>query len=37
VGDAKLTDREKPVVEFVVRGYSNKETAEGLSIAVKTV
>ncbi len=36
-GDAKLTAREKQVVEFVVRGYSNKETAEGLSIAVKTV
>ena len=35
--DARLTDREKQVVEFVVRGYSNKETAEGLSIAVKTV
>ena len=32
-----LTDREKQVVEYVVRGYSNKETGDGLSIAVKTV
>ena len=36
-GKPSLTDREKQVVEFVVRGYSNKENAEGLSIAVKTV
>ncbi|MAF09982.1 DNA-binding response regulator [Candidatus Poribacteria bacterium] len=36
-GKPGLTYREKQVVDFVVRGYSNKETAEGLSIAVKTV
>lgn len=34
---AALTNREKQVVEYVVRGYSNKETGDGLSIAVKTV
>ena len=34
---AAPTDREKQVVEYVVRGYSNRETGDGLSIAVKTV
>jgi two-component system response regulator NreC len=33
----QLSDREKEVLTFIVKGYSNKEIAEQLIISVKTV
>jgi DNA-binding CsgD family transcriptional regulator len=33
----RLTKREIEVVSFVVKGYSNKQTAKALEITIKTV
>ena len=35
--DAPLSEREREVLEFIARGYTNKETAERLHVSVKTV
>jgi DNA-binding NarL/FixJ family response regulator len=37
VGDGRLTDREREIVQLLTEGASNKEVADSLGISVKTV